>query len=774
MIKKSEFQKVDCIKNEIYLSETFNSLREQVKNLTVGNPLTIRGAAGSLLSLIAQVLYEEQPRQILLIASDVERAEKLRDDCALLMGEENVLFYGAHPEHQLSRQKMGLDLTSSITQIETLKALALGKNVLVVASPSLISEKIPSPDYFNRSIIELSVNDEYNFQSLIEQLEKNGFERKGFLESYGDFAVRGGIIDVFPFIGENPLRFEFWGNKVESIREFDVLSQRSIRELQGASIVPSLSTNSRTNEEQIENNSRGKEKSAASIFDYLHSSALVILDNPLDIESEINKLHEEGVRNLFSFNDISQYARNFLLIMHDHNLSGNANGVMDFQSKQQPSFNSSINTLVESLRHLFVDGYRVYLTCDTNEEAIRLQELIEEAITLPQDGSESKSHGLSNDLANLMPLTENISTSRSTIPSGVIDKPETVEYKIIPETLHSGFIFPSARLAVFTEHEIFNRLKRRGLVKRRRFKGFSQKELHQLKSSDYVVHIDYGIGMFDGLTKIKVGGNLQEVMKLRFVDNDVLYVNLNFVNRVQKYSSHEGHVPKMSKLGMPDWNRTKEKAKRRIKDIARNLITLYAKRKHERGFGFSSDTHWQKELEASFIYEDTVDQAHATQEVKRDMENSSPMDRLICGDVGFGKTEVAVRAAFKAVMDGKQVALLVPTTILALQHYHTFVDRLSRYTTRIENITRFKSAKDQKKIVEDLVGGSVDIIIGTHRLLSKDIMFKDLGLLIIDEEHRFGVAAKEKLRHIKATVDTLALTATPIPRTLHFSLIGAR
>jgi transcription-repair coupling factor (superfamily II helicase) len=342
------------------------------------------------------------------------------------------------------------------------------------------------------------------------------------------------------------------------------------------------------------------------------------------------------------------------------------------------------------------------------------------------------------------------------------------------EALHLGFVFPPSRLALFTEHQIFGRLKRRGTTKRKRFKGFSQKEAQQLRRGDYVVHIDYGIGRFAGLQKLKVRGVDQEVMKVLYEENDVLYVNLNFVNRVQKYASQEGHVPKLSKLGAPDWERMKARARKRIKDIARELIALYARRRTEQGFAFAPDTHWQKELEASFMYEDTPDQAKATLDVKRDMELPSPMDRLICGDVGFGKTEVAVRAAFKSVMNGKQTAILVPTTILAQQHYNTFMDRVGRYSVRVESLSRFKSKKEQETTLRGVQAGTVDILIGTHRLLSKDVQFKNLGLLVIDEEHRFGVTAKEKLRQLRATVDTLTLTATPIPRTLQFSLMGAR
>jgi transcription-repair coupling factor (superfamily II helicase) len=361
--------------------------------------------------------------------------------------------------------------------------------------------------------------------------------------------------------------------------------------------------------------------------------------------------------------------------------------------------------------------------------------------------------------------------------SGAVEshsKPLTVDYQLLTESIHHGFVFPAARLAVYTEHEIFGRGRRRGDSRKRRFKGFSLRELQALRRGDYVVHTDFGIGKFDRLEKIKVGNIEQEVMKLLYAENDVLYVNINHLNRVEKYSSKEGHVPKLNRLGSGEWERLKDRAKRRIKDIARDLIALYAARKKEAGIAFSPDSHWQKELEASFIYEDTPDQARATLDVKRDMEEQSPMDRLICGDVGFGKTEVAVRAAFKAVMDGKQVALLVPTTILALQHHSTFIDRLTKYSVNVEMLSRFRSRKEQAAILEGLKTGRIDVIIGTHRLLSKDIRFKDLGLLIIDEEHRFGVEAKEKLRKLRTNVDTLTLTATPIPRTLHFSLIGTR
>lgn len=742
---------MDEIKKKIFASKVLEQLSAAAMQLQPGRSLLLRGAAGSTLAFAAARLYSDLGDHVLVLASDEDRAERLRDDCASLAGESRVRYFGARPTHQSQL----LDMTSPIAQIETLKALTGETKLIVIASPQSIIEKVPPPDRFKTSIIEISAGAEIPFQNLLTELEHRGFERKDFVETYGDVAVRGGILDVFPFVGENPLRFEFWGDSVESIREFDVLSQRSIRELKAASIVPSLTTPAPTNADGDEIESRPANLSA-TLFDYLGSGSLVVVDEPAAIEREISERINQGASNVLTYDEVSSRIRRQAAVISGRVArqadDAAAQATIDMDASSQPSFNGSISHLVSTLEQLSSDGYQLYLTADTKDESKRLRELIEGVGTSPH--SDSDETPSDQAVESLQPFL-----------SGV---------RFLTETIHSGFILPSEKLAVFTEHEIFNRLKRRGLQKRKRFKGISQKELQQLRRGDPVVHIDHGIGTFAGLTKIRVGGVEQEVMKLLFAEDDTLYVNLNFINRVQKYSSQEGHVPKLSKLGAPDWDRAKAKAKKKIKDIARDIIALYARRKHEHGFAFSPDSHWQRELEASFMYEDTPDQAQATAAVKLDMESSSPMDRLICGDVGFGKTEIAVRAAFKAVLDGKQVAILVPTTILALQHFNTFQDRLSRYTTRVEHLTRFKSAKDQKRIVEDLHQGKVDIIIGTHRLLSKDIGFKDLGLLVIDEEHRFGVTAKEKLRKLKATVDTLTLTATPIPRTLHFSLIGAR
>ncbi|MBU1299179.1 MAG: transcription-repair coupling factor, partial [Bacteroidetes bacterium] len=653
--------------------------------------------------------------------------------------------------------------------------LSSGTPVLTVASPYSIVSKVANPETFKKNIIEIHSNHIYDFQKLIDKFYDFNFQKKDFVEGCGDFAVRGGIIDIFPYIGSNPVRFEFFGNTVESIREFDILSQRSIRELQSASIVPDMKAPEDSGNRDV------------SIFNYLSDDAIIIIHEPEIINTEIEELHKENIPNIFDnkfLNDkIELFKRIVVSPIEKSHYTGESEA-LNFSSSSQPAFNGSVNKLVERLEQLTLDGYQTYLSCDTKEESERLEELIKEVLRSPNEKLEVRSKKLDeNDIEysnyQLRMTNDEFRMTEFRNPKLVIRNLQSeisnnIEYKIITEPFHSGFIFPPARIAVLTEHEIFGRLKRRSSTGKRRFRGISFKELSQLKRGDYVVHIDHGIGVFSGLQKIKVGGIEQEVIKLQYLDKDTLYVNINYVNRIQKYSSQEGHVPKLHKLGEKDWERTKQRAKKRIKDIARDLIRIYAMRKKEKGFGFSSDSHWQKELEASFMYKDTPDQARTTEEIKRDMENVAPMDRLICGDVGFGKTEVAVRAAFKAVMDNKQVAILVPTTILAQQHYNTFRDRLDRYSVKVECLSRFKTKKEQNKILEDLKSARVDIIIGTHRLLSHDVIFKDIGLLIIDEEHRFGVTAKEKLRMLKTTVDTLTLTATPIPRTLHFSLMGSR
>jgi transcription-repair coupling factor (superfamily II helicase) len=483
----------------------------------------------------------------------------------------------------------------------------------------------------------------------------------------------------------------------------------------------------------------------STLLDFLNPNALLILEEPELLKRTLEK--SSPSEHQLNWEELSELFAMFPQL-HLTGISGNAQQQIDFAATSQPSINGSIKILRDNLAELQDKDFTIFITCDTESERDRLKDL----------------------LAELEPIAEEEEHEQH-VPEHHLDV-SRILFSL--EAFHEGFVLPDSKVALFTEHQIFNRLKRRGKQRRAKFKGITARELHELRKGDYVVHADYGIGRYDGLKKISVRDVEQEVVKLLYEEKDTLYVNLNYLNKIQKYASKEGHIPKLTRLGSGEWEKLKARTKKRVKDIARDLIKLYAKRKHSQGHAFDKDTLWQRELEASFMYEDTPDQAKATDETKRDMEAPFPMDRLICGDVGFGKTEVAVRAAFKAVMSGKQTAVLVPTTILAQQHYNTFLDRLSKYSTRVEVISRFKTKKEQAEIIERLKSGATDIVIGTHRLLSKDIGFKDLGLLIIDEEHRFGVAAKEKLRQFRANVDTLTLTATPIPRTLHFSLMGAR
>ncbi|MEX2115414.1 MAG: transcription-repair coupling factor [Bacteroidota bacterium] len=707
----------DFLHSLVSHSEPLTRLRKSVEELSAAKPLIVTGLTGSLMAVAADHCTRELGGQILILTSEKDRAERLRDDCSSAGVTPTAQF--VHAQHHTSTL---LDMTGPVMNTETLRALLRDEPLLIAASIEAVASRVPKPEVLQKQIVTVEVGKDVPFQNLIETLTGLGFERKDFVEGYGDIAVRGGIIDVFPFIGEHPLRIELWGDSVESIREFDARSQRSIRPLSIATIAANMY------------GVDSDESSRGTIFDYLTDKAIILLDEPAGLQHELEELHKEGIDQILTWEELLERTEQHRRIIHSMFLKKETH--IDFQGIPQPPFNGSIKFLLEELQRRKAAGFSIILASDTSEEQERLRELIDEESERTQAQDLSIQH--------------------------------------VAEAIHEGFVYPPASLVVFTEHEIFGRLKRRGIARRTAFKGMSQRELIRLKRGDFVVHSDYGIGRFAGLQTINVGEAEQEVMKVLYEENDALYVNLNFINRVQKYSSRDGHEPLLTRLGTPQWDRLKAKARKRIKDIARDLIALYAKRKHETGFSFSPDSHWQKELEASFMYEDTVDQAKATADVKTDMIQPFPMDRLICGDVGFGKTEVAVRAAFKTVLDGKQVAVLVPTTILAQQHRQTFMDRLQRYTVRVESLTRFKSKKEQNAVLEELRQGTIDILIGTHRLLSKDVQFKDLGLLVVDEEHRFGVTAKEKLRQLKASVDTLTLTATPIPRTLQFSLMGAR
>lgn len=692
------------------------------------------GLAGSMRSFLVCSLAETLQRQIVCVVPDKETATGLGDDLGIIMGEQSVRLVSAAK----SRQD-GADTAISISDdIETLRSLLDAGTRIIVTQVHALVRKLPNPSSLQNKQIKIVVGSDCDFSGLLRLIVEFGFEKKQFVAEQGDYSVRGGILDVYPFIGENPVRIEFWGDRVESIREFDPISQRSIKDLSGASIVPDL-----LNSQQAEDGN-----SYSTLLDFLQSNAIIILEEPDALLKEMDdSLEKMGAEAKQAWKQTQELMAMFSRI-NISTLTQSGTKTIDFGAFSQPSINGSVKVLRNHIADLQAREYNVFVSSDTTAEQERLKDLLTQLEPLVEDEERA-----------LRETEHHLDVSR-------------IGFSL--ESLHGGFILPDEGVAVFTEHQIFNRLKRRGKQRRATFRSITQRELHELRRGDYVVHADFGIGRFDGLRKIKVRDVEQEVVKLLYEEKDTLYVNLNYLNKIQKYASKEGHVPKLTRLGSGEWDRLKARARKRVKDIARDLIKLYAKRKSSPGYAFQKDSLWQQELEATFMYEDTPDQAQSTADVKKDMEAPCPMDRLVCGDVGFGKTEVAVRAAFKAVMSGKQVAVLVPTTILAQQHYNTFLDRLSKYATRVEALSRFKTKKEQTEILERLKAGAADIVIGTHRLLSKDVQFKDLGLLIIDEEHRFGVAAKEKLRHMKANVDTLTLTATPIPRTLHFSLMGAR
>lgn len=704
------------VKERAWSGAPFAELRSRLAGLAAGACIDVAEAPGSMWSLILARAAEGAARRLLVVAASEEAAEELCDDLIHLGPQAEVRLFAS--ESAVAKTDGYSQLTTN--QVEALKTARDESRWIIVAALESLRVPLPGPAAFGALILSVRLGEHRAFEGLIDWLASRGFERKRFVESYGDAAVRGGIVDVFPSAGDNPIRMEFEGDTVESIREFDVLSQRSIRVLDHVDIVPVIEAGDETP-------SGGW---GAVLLDYIASDAVVALSDEV-----LASPKGAGMGSL----DASLHER---IAAHPcillRTLSGESRpDVIRFRGLPQPAFNGSVQQFRRHLASLDGSGVQVAVLCEEQALGDRLKELIE---SIPEDG----------------------------------DGEEPPPVEIIIPSLHHGFSIPSERIALYTEHEVFNRRPARAVRCRGPSRGLSIREIKALHRGDFVVHVDYGIGKFSGLQKIRVRGAEQETVKLLYAEGGVLYVNLNYLNRIQKYSSRDGVVSTLSTLGSSEWEKLKNRTKKRIKDIARDLLLLYARRKSEKGFAFSPDSPWQKEMEASFIYEDTPDQARTTLDVKHDMEAEIPADRLVCGDAGFGKTEIAIRAAFKAVMDGKQVAVLVPTTILAMQHYQTFLDRVGKYGVSLDVLSRFRTRREQEETLARLKEGKVDILIGTHRILSSDVEFRDIGLLIIDEEQRFGVSAKEKIRALKATVDTLTLSATPIPRTLHLALMGAR
>lgn len=679
--------------------------------------ISVKTLSGSLKSLVIASLWLKKKRNYLIITPSAQEAEDWFHDLQLVLGDD-VLALLSEPSNKVHYTAENQD-EQLIWLIDGLSVLQKNDFSITISTPDIFNISIPKHEEISKYRTTLHKGQFLEYSAFSNMLGLNGFERVDFVSSQGEMAVRGGIVDIFPLGWDNPLRIEFWDNEIESIREFQPISQRSIREHQSIEFIANIYHSSRTTAD-------------STIFEYLSNDTILVLDNPDSLQSSID-----------NWDIFSSYQK----------LSINKLGEADVKinSSQQKQYHGSVKDFTLELRKLVGLNAKIVISAQGKEHLERLKELVENGIEMSEV----------QDTLNSTYLAEKDVTLNSIL--------------WLNESFTHGFLLPDFQLAIFTEHEIFNRLRTQTTRRGKRITGgISLRELMQLKIGDFVVHVDKGVGKFDGFKTIKLGVSLQDCLRLQFADDDILYVNLNYINKIQKYSSQEGVVPKLSKLGSTEWLRKKAKTKKRLKDIARDLIKLYAERKRQPGISYPSDTMWQKEFEASFIYDDTPDQAQTTTEVKKDMESETPMDRLVCGDVGFGKTEIAIRASFKAVQAGKQVAVLVPTTILAQQHYMTFMDRLHRYPVIIEVISRFRSKKEQEVVVEKTKNAQIDVLIGTHRLLSKDVSFRNLGLLVIDEEHRFGVASKEKLRKLRTNVDTLTLTATPIPRTLNFSLMGAR
>ncbi len=711
--------------------------------------LHVKGAAGSIPAFLLHHLKRDTDTPLACVMPDEDAAAYLLADLDQLTPEAlPVIRFPATGRTPYDPEQI-TDSTPLIERADVLQQLAEGFTGLLVTSVQAVAEMVPPADAVQRETMSISVGDEVAPEALVERLVDQGFSHVEFVEAPGEIARRGGILDVFPFSGSYPIRLEFFGDEVDAIREFDAHTQRSVSRLKTARLVPNLER------EQADS-------AYVPLFDFLPEDTLLatfdesrVLEGADALFEKAEKGYEDAKakleaekidaaaidmlrphRRYLDRERLSDALRRYPRLLFGTFAGAGSNGqaveTINLDAAPQPSFNANMDVLRGQLADNASEGFDTFILCDSHGQASRLRDLLEDDID----------HGRA---------------------------------RLVVETLHEGFELPELGLAVYTDHQIFNRYHRPSTKKRKKYQsGLSLRDIKNLTPGDFVVHVDHGIGKFAGMKKITVRGKQQEAVRLNFADNDILYVNVNALHKLNKYTGKEGHQPRLTKLGSGQWERAKARTKSKVKDIARDLIKLYAKRKASDGYAFSSDTVWQREMEASFEFEDTPDQAEAAEAVKRDMEEPVPMDRLVCGDVGFGKTEVAVRAAFKAAQDGKQVAVLCPTTILAQQHYETFRQRMARYPVNVDVISRFRTRAEQTEVLERLEKGRIDILIGTHRLTSKDVTFNDLGLLVIDEEQRFGVKVKERLRKKRAEVDTLTLTATPIPRTLQFSLLGAR
>ena len=712
-----------------------------------GGNVFLQGLRASAAPLLFSGLAQKGGKPcILVILNDQEEAAYFYHDMVQTMGDTDVLFF---PSAYRRAAKYGQkDDASEILRTEVLSRLTTiepdAPTLVVVTSPDALAEKVVSKSSLEDKSVQLSVGQTLDREELQERLFALGFERVDYVYEPGQYALRGSILDVFSFSSEYPIRIDFFGDDIDSIRQFSVDTQLSTDKKDTVVIVPDM--------DKVEG-------AQVSLMDFLPADTVLAVKDMLLTADRMTAVANEVADNeslaarmrmaeasanaavemtptpsLLTAQDFLRKTTDFRVVEFGNKPTGVAAATITFDTTPQPLFHKNFELVSQTLTDYIVKGYKIYILTDNPKQGDRLHDIFTE-------------------------------------------RGENIQFTTIGKTLHEGYADGLLKCCLFTDHQIFDRYHKYNLKSERARNGkvaLTLKELQEFQIGDYVVHMDHGVGKFGGLVRVPQGGGYQEKIKIIYKNDDVVFVSIHALHKVSKYKGKEGEEPHINKLGTGAWENLKERTKGKIKDIARDLIKLYAKRLEEKGFAYSPDSYLQNELEASFMYEDTPDQLKATQDVKMDMESSRPMDRLICGDVGFGKTEVAIRAAFKAVADNKQVAVLVPTTILAFQHFQTFRDRLKDFPCRVEYLSRARSAAQVTAILEDLKSGKIDIIIGTHKLIGKQVKFKDLGLLIIDEEQKFGVSVKEKLKQLRANVDVLTMTATPIPRTLQFSLMGAR
>ena len=704
------------------------------------------GLCASAASLFATALLQRAAAPFVFILDDLESAGYFYHDLTQVLGSERVLFFPSSFRRAIKYGQK--DAGNEILRTEVLSRLQKQEEGLcVVTYPDALAEKVVSRGELTEKTLKLHVGERVDLSFVTEVLRSYGFEFVDYVYEPGQFAVRGSIVDVFSFSSEYPFRVDFFGDEVDSIRLFEVESQLSKEKKEEVVIVPDLSRS-------LEKGGTG---GLVSFLHFLPAQTVLAMHDLLWLQERVQAVHDESLSaqavaarqaeendsislegKLIDGSEFTAQVLEFRRMEFGHQPTGQPDAVLQFDTVAQPIFHKNFDLVTQCFLEYLQKGYTLYICSDSTKQTDRLRAIFDD-----------------RHAAGAQPL----------------------DFTPVERTLHEGFADHELKMCIFTDHQLFDRFHKYSLKSDKARSGkvaLSLKELNQFTPGDYVVHTDHGVGRFAGLMRVPNGDTTQEVMKLVYQNDDVVFVSIHSLHKVSKYKGKEGEAPRLNKLGTGAWEKLKDRTKKKIKDIARDLIKLYSQRREEKGFQYSPDSFLQQELEASFLYEDTPDQSKATAEVKADMESARPMDRLVCGDVGFGKTEVAVRAAFKAVADNKQVAVLVPTTVLAYQHFQTFKERLKNFPCRVEYLSRARTSVQVRAVIKGLEQGEVNIIIGTHRILGKDVKFHDLGLLIIDEEQKFGVSVKEKLRQLKVNVDTLTMTATPIPRTLQFSLLGAR